>query len=108
METTEHRLRLRHGMANIEPGLRLHFVTAGDGDRTAVLLHGFPQTWQEWRHVIGPLSEAGFRIVAPDYRGAGHSSRPLGGYDKRTMAEDIHQLTLGSPGHQWPAGYDRP
>ena len=30
-----------HGMANIEPGLRLHFVAAGDGDFTAVLLHGF-------------------------------------------------------------------
>jgi pimeloyl-ACP methyl ester carboxylesterase len=79
MEITQHHLRLRHGMANIGPGLRLHYVMAGNGDRTAVLLHGFPQTWQEWRHVIGPLSEAGFRIVAPDYRGAGQSSRPRGG-----------------------------
>jgi hypothetical protein len=33
-----------HAIADIEPGLRLHFVTAGDGERTAVLLHGFPQT----------------------------------------------------------------
>lgn len=31
-------------------------------------------------------------MVAPDYRGAGHSSRPLDGYDKRTMAQDIHRL----------------
>jgi hypothetical protein len=81
-----------HGMANIEPGLRLHFVAAGDGDFTAVLLHGFPQTWQEWRHVIQPVSEAGFRIIAPDYRGARHSSRPLGGYDKLTMANDIRYV----------------
>jgi pimeloyl-ACP methyl ester carboxylesterase len=87
-----HQLPLRHGMANIESGLRLHYVTAGEGDKTVVLLHGFPQTWQEWRRVIGPLSEVGFRIVAPDYRGAGHSSRPLNGYDKRTMADDIHHL----------------
>jgi pimeloyl-ACP methyl ester carboxylesterase len=81
-----------HGMADIEPGLRLHYVTAGVGPRTAVLVHGFPQTWHEWRHVIPPLVDAGFRIVAPDYRGAGHSWRPAGGYDKRTMAGDIRRL----------------
>jgi pimeloyl-ACP methyl ester carboxylesterase len=81
-----------HGMADIEPGLRLHYVTAGGGERTIVLLHGFPQTWWEWRLVIPTLVDAGFRVVAPDYRGAGHSWRPLGGYDKRTMAEDIHRL----------------
>jgi pimeloyl-ACP methyl ester carboxylesterase len=81
-----------HGMADIEPGLRLHFVTAGDGPRTIVLLHGFPQTWWEWRHIVPPLVEAGFRVIAPDYRGAGHSWRPVSGYDKRTMARDIHKL----------------
>lgn len=72
-------------MADIEPGLRLHYVTAGAGERTIVLLHGFPQTWWQWRHVIPPL-------VAPDYRGAGHSWRPPRGYDKRTMAGDIRRL----------------
>jgi pimeloyl-ACP methyl ester carboxylesterase len=81
-----------HGMADIEPGLRLHYVTAGDGPRTVVLLHGFPQTWWQWHHVIPPLVEAGFRVVAPDYRGAGQSWRPAGGYDKRTMAGDIRTL----------------
>lgn len=81
-----------HGMADIEPGLRLHYVTAGAGDRTVVLLHGFPQTWWEWRHVIPGLVAAGFRVVAPDYRGAGDSWRPVGGYDKRTMAEDVRRL----------------
>lgn len=34
-----------HGMAEIEAGLRLHFVTAAQGTRTIVPLHGFPQTW---------------------------------------------------------------
>jgi hypothetical protein len=34
-----------HAMADIEPSLRLHYVTAGQGERTMVLLHGFPQTW---------------------------------------------------------------
>jgi len=81
-----------HGMADIEPGLRLHYVTAGEGARTIVLLHGFPQTWWEWRRVVPVLVAAGYRVVAPDYRGAGHSWRPLGGYDKRTIASDIHRL----------------
>jgi pimeloyl-ACP methyl ester carboxylesterase len=83
---------LTHGVADIEPGLRLHYVTAGEGSRTVALIHGFPQTWWEWHHVIPPLVSAGFRVVAPDYRGAGHSWRPLSGYDKRTMAEDVHRL----------------
>jgi pimeloyl-ACP methyl ester carboxylesterase len=83
---------MTHGMADIEPGLRLHYVTAGAGSRVVVLLHGFPQTGYEWRRVIPALVEAGFRVVAPEYRGAGHSWRPVGGYDKRTMAGDIRRL----------------
>ncbi len=83
---------LTHGMADVEPGLRLHYVTAGDGPRTIVLLHGFPQTWWQWHRVMPALVAGGFRVVAPDYRGAGHSWRPPGGYDKRTMAGDVHRL----------------
>jgi len=85
-------LHVTHGMAQLEAGLRLHYVTAGDGDRTVVLLHGFPQTWWTWRRLIPILVQAGYRVIAPDYRGAGHSSRPAVGYDKRTMAGDIHRL----------------
>jgi pimeloyl-ACP methyl ester carboxylesterase len=81
-----------HGMADVEPGLRLHYVMAGEAERTIVLLHGFPQTWWEWHLVIPSLVDAGFRVVAPDYRGAGHSWKPAGGYDKRTVADDIHRL----------------
>src|SRR5262245_20701736 len=79
-------------MAQIEPAFRLHHVTAGSAERSVVLLHGFPQTWWEWRHVMSPLVQAGFRVIAPDYRGAGHSWRPPGGYDKKTMAGDLHRL----------------
>jgi pimeloyl-ACP methyl ester carboxylesterase len=81
-----------HGMADIEPGLRLHYVTSGSGQRSVVLLHGFPQTWWQWHQMIPPLVDAGLRVIAPDYRGAGNSWRPSGGYDKRNMAGDIHLL----------------
>jgi pimeloyl-ACP methyl ester carboxylesterase len=83
---------MNHGMADIEPGLRMHYVVAGDGPRTIVLVHGFPQTWWQWHQIIPPLVDAGFRVVAPDYRGAGDSWRPPAGYDKRTMAGDIRSL----------------
>jgi pimeloyl-ACP methyl ester carboxylesterase len=98
-----------HGTAEVEPGVRIHYVAAGDGPRTIVLLHGFPQTWWEWRSVIPELVGAGFRVVAPDYRGAGHSGRPAGGYDKATMAGDVHQLVRGHLGIAGPvvvAGHD--
>jgi pimeloyl-ACP methyl ester carboxylesterase len=94
MSTSQPTADVRHQTVEVEPGLRLHVVTAGDGPRTIVLLHGFPETWWEWRRVIPLLTQAGFRVVAPDYRGAGHSSRPAGGYDKRTMARDLHRLLV--------------
>ena len=57
-----------------------------------LLIHGFPQTSYQFRHVITPLADAGYRIIAPDYRGAGQSSKPLAGYQKTQMAEDLHIL----------------
>ena len=81
-----------HGTVELQPGVRLHYVEAGAGPRTIVLLHGFPQTWWEWRHIIPPLAANGWRVIAPDYRGAGASSKPQEGYDKRTMARDVNVL----------------
>ncbi|THZ19223.1 alpha/beta-hydrolase [Aureobasidium pullulans] len=59
---------------------------------TILLIHGFPQTSYQFRHVITPLADAGYLVIAPDYRGAGESSRPRDGYDKFTMAADLHTL----------------
>ena len=84
--------QVQHGIAELEPGVRLHYVMTGTGNRTMVLLHGYPQTWWEWRHLLAPLVQAGWRVIAPDYRGAGGSSKPATGYDKRTMASDIYRL----------------
>ena len=57
--------------------VRLHAVAAGPADGPLViLLHGFPEFWYSWRKQIGPLAEAGFRVVAPDQRGYNLSSKP--------------------------------
>ncbi len=79
----------RHHRAEVN-GIRLHYTVAGAGE-PVVLLHGFPMTSFYWRKVIPALS-ARFTVVAPDLRGCGDSDRPSGGYDKRTVAEDVHQL----------------
>ena len=100
---------LAHGSAHLSTGVRLHYVTAGTGPRTMVLLHGYPETWYEWRHVLRPFAAAGWRVIAPDYRGAGGSSKPTDGYDKRTMAADVrHLLTdhLGVSGPVTMVGHD--
>ncbi len=78
-----------HHFAEVN-GVRMHFTLAGQGE-PVVLLHGFPMTSYYWRKVIPALAQR-YMVVAPDLRGCGDSDRPGGGYDKRTVAEDIHQL----------------
>ncbi len=71
-------------------GARIHFLTAGPPDGPALLLiHGYPEMAIAWRKVVAPLTAAGFRLVMPDLRGAGGSSRPPSGYDKATLAGDM-------------------
>lgn len=71
-------------------GVRLHYVIAGSGD-PVLLLHGWPETWYAWRKVI-PVLATRFTVVAPDMRGYGDSERPVDGYDKVTVATDLHEL----------------
>jgi pimeloyl-ACP methyl ester carboxylesterase len=70
--------------------VRLHFHIGGAG-APVVLLHGFAETGDMWNPVL-PRLAAGHTVIVPDLRGAGASSKPDGGYDKKTMAQDIHAL----------------
>ncbi|WP_197420547.1 alpha/beta fold hydrolase [Sphingomonas sp. CCH5-D11] len=74
--------------ADAGDGVRIRYGVAGEGPATMLLIHGYPETAIAWRKVVEPLVDAGFRVVAPDVRGAGGSSRPADGYDKRTLAAD--------------------
>jgi haloacetate dehalogenase len=87
-------------------GIQQHWVTAGDGP-VVYLLHGFPETWFGWRKQIPVLSRH-YTIVAPDLRGYGATEKPVGGYDKRTMANDLIAL-MDHLGHERIAlvGHDR-
>src|SRR5687767_9773646 len=78
-----------HHMASVN-GIQLHYVIGGQGD-PIVLLHGFPQSWYEWRHIMPALAK-NYTVVVPDLRGFGDSSKPITGYDGKTTAEDIYQL----------------
>ncbi|MEV4895398.1 alpha/beta hydrolase [Nonomuraea sp. NPDC055795] len=77
--------------------LRLHYVEGGTGT-PLLLLGGWPQTWWQWHKVMPALAHR-HRVIAVDLRGMGGSSKPAGGYDKKTMAADIlglvHELGLG-------------
>nr|WP_223875298.1 alpha/beta fold hydrolase [Nanchangia anserum] len=54
-----------------------------------ILLHGFPQFWWSWRHVLAELADSDRRIVAVDLRGCGGSDRPPTGYDLLTLSRDV-------------------
>jgi pimeloyl-ACP methyl ester carboxylesterase len=101
-----------HRFVALDGGLRLHVAEAGGDGRGAhppvVLLHGWPQHWWCFRHVIGPLAAAGRRVVAPDLRGFGWSDAPDGPYAKEQLAGDVLALldALGLDrvdlaGHDW-------
>ncbi len=78
-----------HHMASVN-GIQLHYVIGGQGD-PIVLLHGWPQTWYEWHHIMPALAK-NYTVIVPDLRGLGDSSKPVTGYDGKTTAEDIYQL----------------
>ncbi|MEV6237706.1 alpha/beta hydrolase [Lentzea sp. NPDC051838] len=79
----------KHNYAQVN-GVRLHYVSGGRGE-PLVLLPGWPQTWWEY-HKIMPALATKFRVIVVDLRGMGGSSKPLAGYDKKTMAADVHEL----------------
>ncbi|MEV5710744.1 alpha/beta hydrolase [Actinoallomurus sp. NPDC052274] len=78
-------------------GIEVNVATAGDGP-AVLLLHGFPHTWRLWTEVIAGLSGR-YRVIAPDLRGFGATTRAPDGYDVGTLATDAERLldALGEP-----------
>lgn len=92
-------------------GLRIRLAERGEGP-LVLLLHGFPESWYSWRHQLPALAEAGYRAVAPDMPGYGHSDSPAAveSYDVintcRTvvgMIEALGEERAVLVGHDWGA-----
>ena len=89
---SEKKINYTHYKTNVN-GIQLHYIMDGKGEGDLiVLLHGFPQTWYEWRHIIPQLIANNYTVIAPDMRGLGDSEKTQTGYVKKTLAEDIYQL----------------
>jgi pimeloyl-ACP methyl ester carboxylesterase len=71
-------------------GVTIHVRVGGQGP-AVVLLHGYGETGDMWAPLATELA-GDHVIVAPDLRGMGLTSRPEGGYDKKTQAHDIAGL----------------
>lgn len=73
-------------------GLQIHTLQAGNGPETpVVLLHGYAETSHMWLPLIPRLADRRV-VLAPDLPGAGTSSIPASGFDKTTLAQDIHAM----------------
>jgi pimeloyl-ACP methyl ester carboxylesterase len=81
-------------------------------DRCVLLLHGFPESAEEWRLQLGFLAQAGFRAVAPDQRGYSPGARPadIAAYaidllvgDALAVCDALEVEQFDLVGHDWGA-----
>jgi pimeloyl-ACP methyl ester carboxylesterase len=91
-------------------GLTFEVFEAGEGERLALLLHGFPEHAVMWRHLVAPLVAKGYRVWAVNQRGYGGTDRPAGkeNYSLLALTGDVAALIdaagAGSVtliGHDW-------
>jgi epoxide hydrolase 4 len=92
-------------------GVKLHYATAGDGERLVLLLHGFPEFWYSWRHQLAALGDE-YTVVAPDLRGYNWSDKPpqVADYKVEKVVDDCLGLIrhfgreqAAIVGHDWGA-----
>ncbi|MFI1972181.1 alpha/beta fold hydrolase [Streptomyces cinnamoneus] len=89
-------------------GLDIAYVEQGSGP-LALLLHGFPETPETFRHLLPELAKAGYRAVAPYMRGFAPSQVPTDGSmlmkDLIADANALHDA-LGGDGDAIIVGHD--
>jgi non-heme chloroperoxidase len=74
------------------PSVNLHVTDTGGTGRPVVLIHGWPLSGEAWGHQVGPLADAGYRVITYDRRGFGNSEKPEQGYDYDTLAADLEAI----------------
>ena len=75
------------------------FVRWGGTGAVVVLIHGYAENSDSWAPLAADLMKD-HTVVVPDLRGIGRSSKPTGGYDKKTQAKDIRAVVTA-------LGFDR-
>ncbi|MBA0557851.1 hypothetical protein Golob_014893 [Gossypium lobatum] len=81
---------IQHNFITVR-GLKFHVADLGEGSNVVLFLHGFPEIWYSWRYQMVALANAGFRTLAPDYRGYGLSDIPPEP-EKTTFADLVADL----------------
>jgi pimeloyl-ACP methyl ester carboxylesterase len=72
-------------------GSRIRYIESGTGP-AVVLIHGLAASMYSWRHTIGPVADAGFRVIAFDNRGFGFSDAPASGYSNAAYVKLLFAL----------------
>ena len=78
-------------------GIRQHVVIGGEGP-PLLLVHGWPENWYAWRHVMPELAKR-YTVIAVDQRGIGLTEKTKTGYDTATLAGDLAAL-MTKLGHE--------
>ncbi len=96
-------MQIEHAFHQVN-GIRMHVASAGSGP-PLILLHGFPEIWYSWRHLMPALGRD-FRVLAPDMRGYGQSEIPERGYHIGNLARDVAELIDIAGGRAALMGHD--
>ena len=93
-------------------GIRMRLAEMGSEGPLVLFVHGWPESWYSWRHQLIALSNAGYRVVAPDMRGYGETDAPeeIDQYDIEQLSSDmvgildaLGEETATIVGHDWGA-----
>jgi non-heme chloroperoxidase len=75
-------------------GVEIFYKDWGSG-RPVVFIHGWPLSGDAWQDQLKAVADAGYRGIAHDRRGHGHSTPVYDGYDFDTFADDLNDLITG-------------
>ncbi|MBJ7593755.1 MAG: alpha/beta fold hydrolase [Candidatus Dormibacteraeota bacterium] len=73
-------------------GIDINYRLEGDGPETIVLVNGLADDLETWVYQIDAFVAAGYRVLRFDNRGIGESSKPVGPYSSRMLADDAKGL----------------
>ncbi|WP_426122881.1 alpha/beta fold hydrolase [Pararhizobium sp. PWRC1-1] len=87
MTMTAYSIEHKRALCN---GVNLHYIKAGSGP-VVLSMHGWPENSREYLPIIERLGDR-YTFISPDLRGFGDSDKPYGGYEPKTMAQDMIDL----------------